>query len=77
MQKAMGKKQNESQKTGLGRALVRQHNQMIQQSKDKSHFYKKKFLESFTEVSDIDAVVEQSLEPIPELAAASTTLISL
>ncbi|KAL5130555.1 GTPase LSG1-2 [Glycine soja] len=74
----MGKKQNEIQKTGLGRALVKQHNQMIQQSKDKSRFYRKKFLESFTEVSDIDAVVEQSLEPLPELAAAaSTTLISL
>ncbi|KAG5054740.1 hypothetical protein JHK85_007250 [Glycine max] len=61
----MGKKQNEIQKTGLGRALVKQHNQMIQQSKDKSRFYRKKFLESFTEVSDIDAVVEQSLEPPP------------
>ena len=74
----MGKKQNEIQKTGLGRALVKQHNQMIQQSKDKSRFYRKKFLESFTEVFDIDAVVEQSLEPLPELAAvASTTLINL
>ncbi|KAL5134334.1 GTPase LSG1-2 [Glycine soja] len=74
----MGKKQNEIQKTGLGRALVKQHNQMIQQSKDKSRFYRKKFLESFTEVSDIDAVVERSLEPLPELAAvASSTLISL
>ncbi|RZB46607.1 GTPase LSG1-2 [Glycine soja] len=61
----MGKKQNEIQKTGLGRVLL-------------SRFYRKKFLESFTEVSDIDAVVEQSLEPLPKLAAAaSTTLISL
>ena len=61
----MGKKQNDIQKTGLGRALL-------------SRFYRKKFLESFTEVSDIDAVVEQSLEPLPKLAAvASTTLISL
>ncbi|KAG4947473.1 hypothetical protein JHK87_043480 [Glycine soja] len=52
-------------KTGLGRALL-------------SRFYRKKFLESFNEVSDIDAVVEQSLEPLPKLAvAASTTLISL
>lgn len=72
----MGKKQNESQKTGLGRALVKQHNQMIQQSKDKSRFYRKKVLESFTEVSDIDAVIEQSL-PDDDAAAASTTLISL
>ncbi|RDY04825.1 GTPase LSG1-2 [Mucuna pruriens] len=73
----MGKKQSESQKTGLGRALVKQHNQLVQQSKDKSRFYKKKFLESFTEVSDIDAVVEESLEPLPDRAAASTALISL
>ncbi|XP_020203425.1 GTPase LSG1-2 [Cajanus cajan] len=70
----MGKKQNESQKTGLGRALVRQHNHMIQQSKEKSRFYRKKVLESYTEVSDIDAIIEQSNEPLP---AASTTLISL
>ncbi|KAG5034922.1 hypothetical protein JHK87_009832 [Glycine soja] len=61
----MGKKQNDIQKTGLGRALL-------------SRFYRKKFLESFNEVSDIDAVVEQSLEPLPKLAVvASTTLISL
>ncbi|KAK7263480.1 hypothetical protein RJT34_31071 [Clitoria ternatea] len=60
----MGK--NESQKTGLGRALVKQHNQMVQQTKDKNRFYKKKFLESFTEVSDIDAIVEQSDEPLPD-----------
>ncbi|KHN48857.1 Large subunit GTPase 1 like [Glycine soja] len=61
----MGKKQNEIQKRGLGRALL-------------SRFYRKKFLESFTEVSNIDTVVEQSLEPLPKLAAAaSTTLISL
>ncbi|CAJ1979089.1 unnamed protein product [Sphenostylis stenocarpa] len=72
----MGKK-NENQKTGLGRALVKQHNQMILQSKDKSRLYKKKVLESFTEVSDIDAVIEQSLESLPEHAAASTTIISL
>ena len=74
----MGKKQNEIQKIGLGRAQVKQHNQMIQQGKDKSRFYRKKFLESFTEVFDINVVVKQSLEPLPELAPAiSTTLISL
>ena len=61
----MGKKQNDIQKTGLGRALL-------------SRFYRKTFLESFTEVSDIDTVVKQSLEPLPKLVAAtSTTLISL
>ncbi|KAI4322488.1 hypothetical protein L6164_022178 [Bauhinia variegata] len=54
-----------NQKSGLGRALVKQHNQMIQQSKEKGHFYKnqhKKVLESVTEVSDIDAIIEQADE---------------
>ncbi|KAA0044245.1 hypothetical protein IC582_019648 [Cucumis melo] len=52
-------------KMGLGRALVKQHNQMIQQSKEKGRFYKsqqKKVLESVTEVSDIDAVIQQADE---------------
>ncbi|GLT60888.1 hypothetical protein SLA2020_336300 [Shorea laevis] len=54
-----------NEKTGLGRALVRQHNQMIQQSKEKGGAYKaqqKKVLESVTEVSDIEAVIEQAEE---------------
>jgi large subunit GTPase 1 len=51
-----------NQKTELGRALVKQHNQMIQQTKEKGRIYKKKFLESFTEVSDIDAIIEQADE---------------
>ena len=54
-----------NQKTGLGRALVKQHNQMIQQSKEKGHLYRnqhKKVLESVTEVSDIDAIIEQADE---------------
>lgn len=54
-----------NEKTGLGRALVRQHNQMIQQSKEKGMAYKrqqKKVLESVTEVSDIEAIVEQAEE---------------
>ncbi|KAL4611251.1 hypothetical protein ACB092_08G109700 [Castanea dentata] len=54
-----------NEKTGLGRALVRQHNQMIQQSKEKGYFYRnqhKKVLESVTEVSDIDAIIEQADE---------------
>ncbi|PIN01915.1 putative GTP-binding protein MMR1 [Handroanthus impetiginosus] len=53
------------EKTGLGRALVKHHNQMIQQSKEKGKFYKsqqKKVLESVTEVSDIDSVIEQADE---------------
>ncbi|OMO91532.1 hypothetical protein CCACVL1_07085 [Corchorus capsularis] len=54
-----------NEKTGLGRALVKHHNSMIQQSKEKGMFYKsqhKKVLESVTEVSDIDAVIEQAEE---------------
>ncbi|XP_065852586.1 GTPase LSG1-1-like [Euphorbia lathyris] len=54
-----------NEKTGLGRSLVKHHNQMIQQSKEKGHFYKshnKKVLESVTEVTDIEAVVEQAEE---------------
>ncbi|KAH7561316.1 hypothetical protein JRO89_XS10G0210800 [Xanthoceras sorbifolium] len=55
-----------NEKTGLGRALVKHHNQMIQQSKEKGVFYKnqrKKFLESVTEITDIDAVIQQNDEP--------------
>lgn len=54
-----------NEKTGLGRALVKHHNHMIQQSKEKGRFYKsqhKKVLESVTEVTDIDAVIEQAEE---------------
>lgn len=68
-----------NEKTRLGRALVKQHNQMIQQTKEKGHFYKnqhKKVLESVTHVSDIDAIIEQADEadrlftldnPVPNL----------
>nr|TKS09381.1 hypothetical protein D5086_0000095080 [Populus alba] len=51
-----------NEKTRLGRALVKHHNQMIQESKEKGQFYKsqhKKVLESFTDVTEIDAVMEQ------------------
>ncbi|KAK4255302.1 hypothetical protein QN277_008317 [Acacia crassicarpa] len=54
-----------NQKSELGRALVRQHNQMVQQSKEKGRFYRnqqKKILESVTEVTDIDAIIEQADE---------------
>ncbi|XP_075078000.1 GTPase LSG1-2 [Nicotiana tabacum] len=53
------------EKSTLGRALVRHHNQMIQQSKEKGRFYRnqhKKVLESVTEVTDIQAVIEQTDE---------------
>ncbi|XP_011090291.1 GTPase LSG1-1 [Sesamum indicum] len=54
-----------AEKGGLGRALVKHHNQMVQQSKEKGKYYRsqqKKVLESVTEVSDIDAVIEQADE---------------
>ncbi|KAE8705776.1 GTPase LSG1-2 [Hibiscus syriacus] len=54
-----------NEKSGLGRALVKHHNSMIQQTKEKGRFYKsrnKKVLESVTEVSNIDAVIEQAEE---------------
>lgn len=54
-----------NQKSELGRALVKQHNQMIQQSKEKGHLHnKKKVLESFTEITDIDAIIEQVDYPL-------------
>ncbi|XP_022890701.1 GTPase LSG1-2-like [Olea europaea var. sylvestris] len=49
-------------KSGVGRALVKHHNQMVKDSKEKGKHYRsqhKKVLESVTEVSDIDAVIEQ------------------
>lgn len=54
-----------NEKSGVGRALVKHHNAMVQQSKEKGRFYKsqhKKVLESVTEVSNIDAVIEQAEE---------------
>ncbi|ESQ36045.1 hypothetical protein EUTSA_v10007194mg [Eutrema salsugineum] len=54
-----------TEKTTLGRSLVKHHNHMIQESKDKGKYYKnlqKKVLESVTEVSDIDAIIEQAEE---------------
>ncbi|KAL3620244.1 GTPase LSG1-2 [Castilleja foliolosa] len=54
-----------SEKTGLGRALVKHHNQMVQQTKEKGKYYRsqeKKVLESVTEVSDLEAVIEQADE---------------
>ncbi|KAL2485551.1 GTPase LSG1-2 [Abeliophyllum distichum] len=53
------------EKFGLGRALMKHHNQMIQQSKEKGKYYRsqqKKVLESVTEVTDIETVVEQADE---------------
>ncbi|KAK4758193.1 hypothetical protein SAY87_019494 [Trapa incisa] len=58
-----GKHYNE--KTGLGRALVKHHKEMIQPSKEKGRFYRSlhnKVLESFTDVNDIDSIIQQSEE---------------
>ncbi|GAB2285617.1 GTPase LSG1-2 [Dionaea muscipula] len=55
-----------NEKTGLGRTLVKHHNQLIQQSKEKGLLYRsanrKKVLESITELNDIDAVVQHAEE---------------
>lgn len=54
-----------NEKTSLGRSLVKHHNHAIQETKDKGKHYKsqnKKVLESVTEVSDIDAIIEQAEE---------------
>lgn len=53
------------EKTGLGRALLKHHNQKIKESKEKGRYYRsqhKTVLESVTEVSDIEAVIEQADE---------------
>lgn len=54
-----------NEKTSLGRALVKHHNHAIQETKEKGKHYKsqnKKVLESVTEVSDIEAIIEQAEE---------------
>ncbi|KAL5720664.1 GTPase LSG1-2 [Ranunculus cassubicifolius] len=52
-------------KTGLGRALVKQHNQSIIDAKEKGRSYKKqsnKVIESVTEITDIEAIIERADE---------------
>lgn len=54
-----------NEKAGLGRALVKHHNQMVQQAKDKNRGFRnqhKKVLESVTEISDMDAIIERAEE---------------
>ncbi|KAL9258040.1 GTPase LSG1-2-like protein [Drosera capensis] len=64
-----------NEKTGLGRALVKHHNQMVQQSKEKGSIYRssnrKNVLESVTDVNDIDAVIEHAEEEERLYAAAA------
>ncbi|WOL08937.1 GTPase LSG1-2 [Canna indica] len=49
---------------GLGRSLIRQHNQMVRQSKEKGRalLQQRRVLESVTDVSDIDAILEMASE---------------
>lgn len=59
----MGGKKDKSE--GLGRALVRQHNKMVRESKEKGRALRlqnRRVLESVTDVSDIDAVLEKAEE---------------
>lgn len=71
-------------KSSLGRALVKHHNHMIQESKEKGQVYykqHKKVLESITDVNDIDAVIQQHDEAArlfpADNPAAGVTLIDL
>lgn len=60
-----GKEKSGASASSLGRALVRQHNQKLQQSKDKGAILRnlnKKVLTSYTETTDIEAVIEQAEE---------------
>lgn len=59
----MGGKKEKSE--GLGRALVRQHNQMVRESKEKGRALRlqnRRALESVIDVSDVDAVLEKAEE---------------
>lgn len=52
-------------KSELGRSLVKHHNKMVRDTVEKGKYYRsqqKKVLESVTEVSDIEAVIEQADE---------------
>ncbi|XP_077226284.1 P-loop containing nucleoside triphosphate hydrolases superfamily protein [Tasmannia lanceolata] len=57
----MGKREESG---GVGRALVRHHNHMVQESKEKGRFFnrQRRILESVTEIGDIEAVIEQAEE---------------
>ncbi|XP_074570718.1 GTPase LSG1-2-like [Curcuma longa] len=50
---------------GLGRALIKHHNQMVRDSKEKGralHLQQRRVLESVTDVGDIEAVLEKAAE---------------
>lgn len=72
---SMGK----SDKSALGRALVKHHNHMIQESKEKGQVYykqHKKVLESITDVNDIDAVIQQADEAVRLFSADNPTAVN-
>ncbi|KAJ9542750.1 hypothetical protein OSB04_029256 [Centaurea solstitialis] len=65
-------------KAGLGRALVKHHNHMIQESKEKGQLYykqHKKVLESVTDVNDIDAVIQQADEAVRLFSTDNPTAV--
>lgn len=67
-----------SDKSALGRALVKQHNLKIQESKEKGQLYSKqhkKVLESITDVADIDAVIQQADEAVRLFSADNPTAV--
>ncbi|CAI9271140.1 unnamed protein product [Lactuca saligna] len=68
-----------SDKSALGRALVKHHNHMIQESKEKGQVYykqHKKVLESITDVNDIDAVIQQADEAVRLFSADNPTAVN-
>ncbi|KAL4578566.1 hypothetical protein LXL04_014691 [Taraxacum kok-saghyz] len=69
-----------SDKSSLGRALVKHHNHMIQESKEKGLVYykqHKKVLESVTDVRDIDAVIQEADEDVRLYSADNPTVNTL
>lgn len=60
---------------GLGRALIKQQNRMVLEAKAKGHalhLQNRQVLESYTEINEIDAILENSDEASLHLTAAST-----
>ncbi|KAJ3679552.1 hypothetical protein LUZ60_017563 [Juncus effusus] len=58
---------------GLGRALIKQQNRMVLEAKEKGwaiHLQNKKALESYTEIGEIDALLEKSDEAEADLRFA-------
>lgn len=59
----MGGKKNRTE--GLGRALIKQQNRMAIEAREKGraiHLQNRKVLESYTEIDEIDAIIDKSDE---------------